>query len=252
MLSNDQKLLFAAIKGDKKTDDALVVVDLEKGTSISHVLSDHPTRLFRLGSKHEPWILGNEEMQALSESGELTGRQIQLNSNIKFEDSGDRISLIHGVPSAFKIKPSIGENIDLGEDRIAVLIKGNEDLYDHNVVLIDLKKLQVDAIISTMSSHAASKLSGRMLGNQIFGISTPSNAFSNRSLATRPDGRFLYALDVDANEVTVVDVQTATIAKRIPVNNTVTKLQVSTDGKHLNCFGKKTQQINLETNNLEN
>jgi hypothetical protein len=59
-------------------------------------------------------------------------------------------------------------------------------------------------------------------------------------------------LDAESHEVTVVDVQTATVVRRISVNNSVTKVQVSSDGKHLICFGKKTQQINLESNNLEN
>jgi 6-phosphogluconolactonase (cycloisomerase 2 family) len=78
------------------------------------------------------------------------------------------------------------------------------------------------------------------------------NFFRNESLAALPDGRFLFALDLEGHVITVIDVQSAAVVKRIPVNNTVTKLQISTDKKYLICFGKKTQQINLATNNLEN
>jgi DNA-binding beta-propeller fold protein YncE len=58
MLSLDEKLLFVADEGDKNTAGSVIVVDLEKGTAVQRPLTDHPTRLFRLGSKQEPWILG--------------------------------------------------------------------------------------------------------------------------------------------------------------------------------------------------
>ncbi len=67
-----------------------------------------------------------------------------------------------------------------------------------------------------------------------------------------PDGRFLFALDLEGHEIIVVDVQTAAVVRRIPVNHSVTKLKVAADGKHLICFGKTTQQIYLETNDMEN
>lgn len=124
---------------------------------------------------------------------------------------------------------------------------------------MNLKKLQVDAIIPTMSSgEIAGIRTGRFVA--AFGLSmatggtiifTP-NFIRNESLAARPDGRFLFALDVEGHVITVVDVHTATVERRIPVNGSVTKLQVSSDGKHLICYGKRVQQINLETNNLEN
>ena len=90
---------------------------------------------------------------------------------------------------------------------------------------------------------------------------------SNESLAARPDERFLYALDLDGHKVSVIDVQSATIVKRISVNEYISEFQVSSDGKHLICtgtiseeyarymslnyYGPVTQQINLETNTLE-
>jgi DNA-binding beta-propeller fold protein YncE len=126
--------------------------------------------------------------------------------------------------------------------------------------LIDLKKLQVDGIIQTMSSgEIAGIRTGRLLvgigltmatgGTLIF---APNFVMRNESLAANPDGRFLFALDLEGHAVTVVNVRTATVVRRIQVNKTITKLQVSPDGKHLICFGKKAQQIDLESNNLEN
>jgi hypothetical protein len=251
MFSQDEKLLFVAIRGDKKTDGSLAVLNLEKGTIVNHALTDHPTRLFRLGSKREPWILGNEEMQALSETGVPTGRRIPLNKPVKSGESGETgvSAFLDGFP---------GETISLGDDCAAIQIVNKRGGSRHKVALIDLKKLQVDAIVRTMSAGevngirigrfaAAYALSMATAGTIIF---TP-DFIRNESLAARPDGQLLFALDLEEHAITVVDVRTDSVVKRIPVNNTVVKLQVSTDGMHLICFGKKTQQINLKTNNLE-
>jgi DNA-binding beta-propeller fold protein YncE len=252
MFSEDEKLLFVAVEGEKKTDGSLDVIDLEKGTMATHALTDHPTRLFRLGSKREPWILGDQEMRSLTETGELGDRRIQLNKPAKSEEGGETgaSAFVDGFP---------GESISLAADNAAIQIDNKNGGSRHKVALIDLKKLQVNAIIPTMSAGEESKIrTSRILlavaltaatgGNVIF---TPNLSLRNESLAARPDGRFLFALDLEGHVITVVDVQTAAVVKRIPVNNSVIKLQVSADGKHLICFGKKTQQINLETNNLE-
>lgn len=254
MLSKDQKLLFAAIEGNKKTNGALAVFDLEKETSSQQVLTDHPTILLRFGAKQEPWVLGNEEMRAFSETGELTDKVIPLNKPRKQTEGSESSAsvFLNGFP---------GETISLGDDRAAMLIDGKNGFSQHRLALIDLKKLEVDAIIPTLSASEISKirtdrfllaltLTAATLGNVIF---TPNmTTFSNESLAARPDGKFLFSLDLDGHEVTVIDVPAATVVKRIPVNSSVYKLQVSTDGKHLICVGSKPQRINLETNNLEN
>jgi hypothetical protein len=66
-----------------------VPTEKEKGTSVTHAHSDHPRRLFRLGSKQEPWVLGSEEMRSLSETGELGDRRIPLNKPVKWGESGE-------------------------------------------------------------------------------------------------------------------------------------------------------------------
>ncbi len=125
--------------------------------------------------------------------------------------------------------------------------------------MIDLKKLQVDAIIPTMSAGEVNGIRiGRFTAGYVMSLATGGvitfipNFIRNESLAARPDGRFLFTLDLEGHVITVIDVQTATVVRRIPVNNTVTKLQISSDKKYLICFGSQPQQINLETNNLEN
>jgi len=253
MFSKDEKLLFLAVEGDKSSNGSLNVIDLEKGTSVTHALTDHPTRLFRLGSQQEPWVLGDGEMRSLSETGELGERRIQLNKPVKSEGGGETAAsaFLDGFP---------GETISLGDDHAAIQINNKNGGSRHKVALVDLKKLQVDGIIQTMSAGEIARIrTGRYLIG--FGLSMatggavlfiPNMTMRNESLAANPDGRFLFALDLEGHEVTVVDVRTATVVRRIPVNNTVTKLQVSPDGKHLVCFGRKTQQINLESNNLEN
>jgi hypothetical protein len=249
MFSKDGKLLIGA---DKSTEGSLAVVDLDKGTSVNHALTDHPTRLFRLGSKQEPWVLGNEEMRSISETGELGDRRIPLNKPVKGGESGETgaSAFLDGFP---------GETLSLGDEHAAIQITNKHGGSRHKVALVDMKKLQVDAIIPTMSGgeiagirvgrFAAAYAMSMATGGAI--IFTP-NFIRNESLAARPDGRFLFALDLEGHVITVVDVQTATVVRRIRVNNTITRIELSSDGKHLICFGNKTQQINLESNNLEN
>jgi hypothetical protein len=253
MFSKDNKLLFATIEGNKKTAGSFVVFDLEKGISVTHALTGHPTVLLRFGTKQEPWVLGDEEMRAFSEIGELAAQAIPLNKPRKSEEVGDSgaSAFMDGFP---------GETLSLGDDHAAILIINKNGGSRHKVALVDLKKLQVDAIIPTMS---AGEIAGIRTGRYFTALGltfatggmvmfTPNWVLKNESLAARPDGRFLFALDLEGHVITVVDVQSATVVKRIPVNSSVFKLQVSTDGKHLICAGKKPQQVNLETNELEN
>ena len=124
--------------------------------------------------------------------------------------------------------------------------------------MIDLNKLQVDGIIQTMS---AGEIAGIRTGRYLaaFGLSMATGGtliffpktIRNESLAAKPDGRFLFALDLEGHSITVADVQTATVVKRIPVDNTITRIEMSSDGKHLICLGKKVQQIDLESYNLQ-
>jgi DNA-binding beta-propeller fold protein YncE len=252
MFSKDEKRLFAATTGDKKSSGSLVVVDLEKATAVKHDLTDHPTRLFRLGSNQEPWVLGSGEMRSFSETGELGDRRIPLSQPAKGGSGGESgaTAFLDGFP---------GETISLGNEHAAMLINNKNGGSRHKVALVDLNKLQIDAIIPTMSSAeiagirtrrylAAFGMSMATAGALVF---IPNMTIRNESLAARPDGRLLYALDVEGHAVTVVDVQTATVVRRIPVNHTIARLQVSSDGKHLICLGAKIQQINLETNDLE-
>lgn len=252
MFSKVENLLFVAIAGDKKTDGSLVVVDLAKGTAVAHALTDHPTRLFRLGSTPQPWILGNEEMRTFSETGELGDQRIPLGKPTKAGPAGETgaSAFVDGFP---------GATISLGNDHAAIQITNKNGGSRHKVALVDLKKGQVDAIIPTMSSGEVAGIRiGRFAASlaiaeaTLGGVMMVPQFIRNESLAGRPDGRFLFALDLEGHVVTVVDVETATVVKRIPMNHTVTGLRVSADAKHLICFGTKPQQINLETNDLEN
>lgn len=252
MLSQDGRLLFAAVEETGRPSGALHIVDIESGASKTCALTDRPTRLIRLGSKQEPWVLGHQEMRSLSESGEPADRRILLNQPRKSEGDaeGGTSGFLDGYP---------GETIALGEDHAAILITKKDGTTLHRVALIDLKQLQLDSVIQTMSAAeragikarrimAATALSAATLGNVLF---IPNLRLKNEALAARPDGRFLYALDADAHEVTVVGVQTATVVSRIPVDHSIFRLQVSSDGKHLLCIGKTVQKINLASNTVE-
>lgn len=276
MLSKDATRVFVAFEGEKNTSGSLLVVNLEDGTFVVHTLTRNPKRLVRLGSKQELWIMDSDEMSSLSETGELGERRIPLN---KTRIQGDKSN--NGT-SDFQ-DGILGETISLGDDRVAIMISNK-----HKVALIDLKKLQIDAILPTMTAGDKAKIIAGRVANYMLDVGlegtiggvglahginlqfpTPTLDFSfrNELLLARPDGRFLYALNLNVSKVTVIDVQAATVVKRISVNEYVTKIQVSPDGKHLICtgtvseeyayanhlnfFGPVTQQINLEANELE-
>jgi sugar lactone lactonase YvrE len=76
----------------------------------------------------------------------------------------------------------------------------------------------------------------------------PAAVPGNEALASRPDGKFLYVLDTDIHAVTIVDVADATVLKRIPVDKSVNRVEVSSDGKDLLCVGKTTSRIGLALN----
>jgi DNA-binding beta-propeller fold protein YncE len=259
MFSKDGKKLLAAIGGDKNTEGALFVLDLETGVSAHHALTDHPTRLFRLGSHQAPWILGDAEMRSVSEDGELSDRRIPLTKVAKSEEGGETgaSAFMDGFP---------GETLSLADERAAIQINNKNGGSKHKVMLVDLKKLQVDAIIPTMS---AGEIAGIRTGRYLaaFGLSMatggtlifiPNFTMRNESLAAPSDGRSLYALDLEGHKITVVDVPTATVVKRISVNSSVIRLQVSSDGKQVLCMpaiaskGKAIQRIDIASNNLLN
>jgi len=252
MQSRDQKLLFAAIEGDKHTAASLLVVDIEKGTTVSHALTGQPTRLVRLGPNQEPWVLGNQEMRSLSETGELGDRRIQFSQPGRADkgDEGGASAFLDGFP---------GETIALGEDHAAVLISGKNGRSHHKVALLDLKELQVEAIVTTMGAgEKTGVLAGRIATSVLFSaatlgtfVFTPNLILGNEFLVARPDGRFLYALDLDDHKVSVIDAQTAKVVRRVQVDDSVQGLRMSCDGKHLLCLGDEIQRMNLETFSFE-
>lgn len=268
MLSLNQRLLFVVTGENAQPSGALHVVDLQAGSTVNHVLNDHATKLIRLGSDGGMWVLGHQEMRSISEAGELGDKPILLGRPRKLEegDEGGATAFLNGDP---------GETISLGEDHAAILISKRDGTSPHRVALLDLKQLQVDSIVVTLSAAERAKIrNGRIvkavaldaavgaLGGAavaagttgIFALITPNLHLTNELLAARPDGRYLYTLDLDSHEVTVIDVQAGSALRRIPVHHSVSKLQVSSDGKHLHLLddGKIVQTIDLETNNLEN
>jgi DNA-binding beta-propeller fold protein YncE len=248
MLSKDNKFLIAIVKGDKNTHGTLAVVDFENRKVVHHAMTEDPKTLLRLGSNQELWTFGSKEMCSVSETGELCERRIPLNKTRVKEESGKNET------SDFQ-DAILGETIALGDDRVAIMISNK-----HKVALIDMKKLQVDAIIPTMSTGEkfgieASRIATAVVLTAATGgtvMFTPNLTLSNQILVARPDAQFLYTLDLDDHKVTVIDVQTAKVVRHISVNESVIKIQVSPDGKFLVCTGKKTRQnINLETYDFE-
>jgi hypothetical protein len=258
LLSSNRKLLFLAAAENGRPSGELHIIDLQAGTTVSHVLNDHPRSLVRLGSAGGMWVLGDWEMRSISETGELGDRAILLNKPRKLEegDEGGETALLKGYP---------GETISLGEEHAAILITGRDGTSSHRVALIDLKQLQVESIVVTLSAGERARiLAGRTAlalaldavprGGGPTPVFWPNLNLKNEALAARPDGGFLYALDPDSHEVTVIDVRAGTTVRRVRVHRSVSALQVSNDGKHLHLIngGETVQKIDLESNELEN
>jgi len=254
MFSKDQTLLFGIVEGNKKTPASLAVFDLGKGTSSLHALTGHPTMLLRLGANRDSWVLGDEEMRAFSESGELMEKRIALTKARKTEEGGEDGSSVFqdGFPT---------ETISIGDEYAAVLIGRTHARSQHTVALLNLKDLQFVAIISTLSAtEKAGIVTKTFLRSGLIGLTgigeftivAPDRPLRNEALAARPDGRFFYTLDLEGHVVTAIDVRSATVVRRIPVNASIARLLVSEDGKHLVCEGKRRQQIDMDSNSLEN
>jgi hypothetical protein len=251
MFSRDKRFFFVAAEDRERHSGLLSVIDLNAGTAAKRALTDRPTKLARLGSEKGIWILDQREMRSLSETGEVGNQSILL--------SGPRKSAA-GAADALGAEDYPGETITLGEDHAAILITAKNGVSRHRVALIDLKQFRLDSIIPTTSTgEHAGIMTGRILTAVALSAATlgtltfiPNPLFQNEALAARPDGKFLYALDLDSHELTVVDVRTATVVVRIPVDHSDTRIQVSADGKYLLCRGTKIQKIELASNKLTN
>lgn len=270
MLSQSERSLFVTVVKKKQRQESLDIINIETGGTVNRALRDQPAKLVRLGSKQGMWVMSGQEMRPISETGELGDKPILLNKPRKSEP-GDQTSA-----SAFLVGYP-GETIDLGEDRAAILINNRDGGSLHRVALLDLKQFQVDSIVPTMTAAEEANIrahrtmltllvnaafAGAALavdlgskgsaGGQVPQYSPNLRFLTNEILAARPDGRFLYVLDIDSHEVTVIDAQAGTVLRRIPVDHSSSLLRVSPDGKHLLCLGKKPQEIDLDSNNLEN
>ena len=123
--------------------------------------------------------------------------------------------------------------------------------------LLDLKELRVDGIVSTRSALekvgavARGVIQVATFGSILGAVLAMNLNPENVALAARPDGQFFYTLDTDAQQVTVIDVQTAAAVKRITLDGSVFAIGVSLDGKHLLCYGKKIRKIDLESHMME-
>jgi hypothetical protein len=201
-------------------------------------------------------------MRFISETGEPGERRIPLNKPRRIEEGDASASDVF-------LNGRVGETISLGAEHAAVLITDDHGASLHQVALLDLKNLRVDAIVRTMTASEVRKLKSSQAGKDLLlGMLLPlpvgagllanvgRETLANEALAARPDGRYLYALDTDVHGVTVVDVQAAATLKRVPVDHSIIRTGVSSDGKYLLCLPKArgagaVQRINLETNEVE-
>jgi hypothetical protein len=265
-LSLDRAHFFVAVPSGDQHSGVLHIVDLKMGTVSTHPLNDVPRKLTRLGATNQLWVVGSREMRSISEVGELGERPLLLNKpqHVEAGDSGSGDVFLDGYP---------GETITLGDDHAAILIVKKKGGSLHRVALIDLKGLQVESIVTTMTKGEQAKIKGGrwletlavaaadVAAGTAIGVAAnipPPNLFTiplpeslmNESLAAGSNGNYLYVLDTDTHKVSVINVGNGTVTGKMPVNNAVTAIEVARDGKHLLGSGQGFLQ-SLALNNAE-
>ena len=251
--SLDKRTLVLAVDGGAH-DSMLIHFDLEKESSEIIALNDIPVRFLRLGAAQEAWLIGDKEMRAMTEDGKLTDRHIGLN------DKGDQseTSFLGGYP---------GETIIVGADHIGMMIVKKDGDSTHKVAIVNMKTLKLDGVITTMSAgrqaaiktgrfalaFSLSVLSGMAAsygvpagGYYMYPIFTPNLRLRNMALAT-DNKEYLYALDLQTHEVSMIDVKTVSVFKRMKVDSSTTSISLSGDGKKLVTDGKKGETIDVRT-----
>ena len=151
-----------------------------------------------------------------------------------------------------------GAAISLGEDRAAMLTINNKGGSLHRIGFLDLKQYQFDGVVSirvAFSKTGAGRwltalgtaAAGGAMGGIVNGATgTQTNLFTpyfpggpgNEAIAAPRDGKNLYVLNTDTHELSVIDVQRVTIARRVEVNHSATAIHIAPDGKHLWCIGQ--------------
>lgn len=240
-LSLDRAFFFVA----DTHSEVFHAIDLKNGGHSTHPLSDVPTRMVRLGPANRLWIVGSREMRSISEVGELGEQPILLNKPEKIEaeetDSAD--VFMDGHPM---------ETISVGDDHAAMLVANKKGSSLHRVALIDLKNFRLEGVVTTMSRAERSKIvAGRLaesvaliaLAPKTSPILLPRLSLVNEFLASGGDGRSLYVLDTDNHTVSIIDVPTASVQKRIPVNDSVSTIAINRDGQGLLCAGPGFLQV---------
>ncbi len=268
MASLDRTLLFTAFPNSGENSGVLDVVNLKNGTVSSHPLSEAPRKLLRLGPTKELWMMGHQTMRPISESGEIGDKAIALNKPGKVEagDTTGAETVLNG---------DAGEAISLGDDYAAVLITNKKGGTLHRVALLDLKQFTVNSIVTISAQKFSESGAGRFLTalgvaaaeGAVEGVATglsgtQTNLFpggyypgvpGNEALAAQPDGQQLYVLNVDTHELSFVNVQTATVVRRVEVDHSVTKIAVAADHKHLYGVGPGAiQTLDIEPDQKAN
>lgn len=254
--SLDGRYLVFAIGGDQR-GSMLVRIDLQKGESEDVALNDVPVQFLRLGLSQEAWLIGDREMRAMTEEGKLTGRVISLND--KHDES--ETNFIGGYP---------GETIPIGADHVGMLVNKKSGESAHKVAIVNLKTLRLDGVIPTMSAgQQAAIKTGRVAlalgltmlsamagaaaappgGFYTYYVFTPNLQLRNMTLAT-DNQQYLYALDMQTHAVSMINVRSASLIKRIKVDSSVNRIGLEADGSRLICYGKR-QDI-VDVNNAPN
>ena len=254
--SLDGRYLVFAIGGDQR-DSMLVRIDLQKGQSEDVALSDVPVQFLRLGVSQEAWLIGDKEMRAMTEEGKLTNRVISLND--KRDES--ETNFIGGYP---------GETISIGDDHVGMLINKKSGESAHKVAIVNLNTLRLDGVIPTMSAgQQAAIKTGRFAlafgltmlsamagaaaappgGFYTYYVFTPNMRLRNMTLAT-DNQQYLYALDMQTHAVSMINVRSASLVKRIKVDSSVDRIGLAEDGSRLICYGKRQDYVDV--NNAPN
>ncbi len=234
--SLDKKFVFVATS--VKGWGMLNVVDLEARTNVRRPLVKGILHLRRVGEERQLVAVG-ADLCLISETGDVASPiPLNLGRNAK----------------------AGGQVVGVGRDHIAISLTNATDIL-YRVAIIDIKQGRMDGIVQTRTGGDKARLGAKHFGKDLLksaAISavtltstTVNTVYRDYYLLSRPDGRFVYAVDYGTHKVTAISVGDTTQAAVIELDKSISSVKLSDDGKELVATGNVSQRIDMASNQIK-
>jgi DNA-binding beta-propeller fold protein YncE len=249
LASSDQKRLFLLGRdlADPKSDNELIVIDAQEGSILSRQkVGTEAREIVSRPDGKSYWLVGLEQMRALSDEGVLLEDRIPLN---RMNDSKKYIGNVEGM-----IGGHAGEVLVLNESRAAIVIHGDNGAPLNKLALVNLSEKRVAEIVETgregiRVGRKLESIAEAVISNPIFEAEI-LNPQKHVGLAKSSDGQTLYALNSASNDITVINTQDGSVSSRVPLDQSV--FRIWNMNKLLWGIGNTAVDVvNTETNKVD-